>query len=141
VAPTARDQGQLRLAVRLDPLLTCGATDENSANAPVRQTYDRLAAVYDRGGALHPGDDAGHPGRLALRRANSCSTSAVYRRLLRELVLESAAPRLCGVDLSLAMLACARASLPPASARPGRRRRPALPSGSFDVVVSISSFH
>ncbi|HZF09560.1 MAG TPA: methyltransferase domain-containing protein [Thermoanaerobaculia bacterium] len=116
----------------------------NSANAPVRQTYDRLAAVYDRRWARYiRATTRATLARLALRPGEQlldlgCGTGA----LLRELVLESAAPRLCGVDLSLAMLACARASLPPAVPLAlGDVGALPYPSGSFDVVVSISSFH
>jgi len=116
----------------------------SSANDQVRQTYDRLATVYDRRWARYiRATTRATLARLALRPGErlldlGCGTGA----LLRELVLDRAAPQLCGVDLSLAMLACARASLPPAVPLAlGDAGALPYPSGAFDVVVSISSFH
>jgi ubiquinone/menaquinone biosynthesis C-methylase UbiE len=114
----------------------------SSANDRVRQTYDRLAAVYDRRWARYiRATTRATLARLSLRSGErlldlGCGTGA----LLRELVPTRA--ELSGLDLSFAMLASARASLPAAVLLAvGEAGSLPWPAGSFDVVVSISSLH
>jgi ubiquinone/menaquinone biosynthesis C-methylase UbiE len=110
----------------------------------VRQTYDRLAPVYDRRWSRYIVASTRETlARLALGPGDrlldlGCGTGA----LLRELVSHVEPTRLCGVDLSPAMLAQARASLP-ATVRlvAGDAARLPLAAGAFDVIVSSSSFH
>ncbi len=77
-----------------------------------------------------------HPGERLLDLG--CGTGV----LLRELVGRGMSLRLCGVDLSPAMVAVARAGLP-AAVGLGVADAAALPfpAGCFDVVLSTSSFH
>jgi ubiquinone/menaquinone biosynthesis C-methylase UbiE len=120
-------------------------TDHPSdSTRPARATFDRLAAVYDRRWARYTAATTRealarlvvHPGERLLDLG--CGTGV----LLRELVGRGMPLRLCGVDLSPAMVAVARAGLP-AAVRLGVADAAALPfpAGCFDVVLSTSSFH
>lgn len=113
-------------------------------NSRVRQTYDRLAAIYDQRWARYI--------RATTRATVACLHRCSGERLLdlgcgtgallRELVREGIPGRLAGVDLSLAMLARARANLPGVvSLTVGDAGELPWPEGALDVVVSISSLH
>jgi ubiquinone/menaquinone biosynthesis C-methylase UbiE len=110
----------------------------------VRARYDRLAGVYDRRWSRYIAATTRETlARLALEPGDrvldlGCGTGA----LLRELVLQGEPARLRGVDLSPAMLAQARATLPGAvSLVAGDAVALPLAASSVDVVVSGSSFH
>lgn len=119
-------------------------TDWRRHLSDVSATYDALAADYDRrwrkyiertarrtadGLALRPGDRVLDVG---------CGTGALLQHLGRT----HAGVQLTGVDLSVRMLAVARARLG-ASARLVRGNAAALPfqAGRFDVVASVSALH
>jgi SAM-dependent methyltransferase len=116
----------------------------HDSTRPARATFDRLAAAYDRRWARYTAATTRETlARLALQSGEQlldlgCGTGA----LLRELVSRGGADRLSGVDLSPAMVALARRRLP-AGVRLAVADGAALPfrGGSFDVVVSNSSFH
>jgi ubiquinone/menaquinone biosynthesis C-methylase UbiE len=117
---------------------------QSDSTRPARAAFDRLAAAYDRRWARYTAATTRETlVRLALQPGErlldlGCGTGA----LLRELAVRGAPDRLSGVDLSPAMVALARARLP-AAVRLAVADAAALPfpAGSFDVVVSSSSFH
>jgi ubiquinone/menaquinone biosynthesis C-methylase UbiE len=110
----------------------------------VRLTYDRLAPAYNRRWARYIAATTRETlARLSLRPCDrlldlGCGTGA----LLRELGKRLPPAQLTGVDLSAAMVGVARASLPTA-VQLAVADAAALPfqRGTFDVVVSNSSFH
>jgi ubiquinone/menaquinone biosynthesis C-methylase UbiE len=119
-------------------------TDHQSdSTSPVRATFDRLAAAYDRRWARYTAVTTREIlARLAIQPGErmldlGCGTGA----LLWQLAVRGR-DRLTGVDLSPSMVALARARLP-AAVRLAVADAGALPfpAGSFDVVVSNSSFH
>jgi ubiquinone/menaquinone biosynthesis C-methylase UbiE len=111
---------------------------------PVGRTYDRLAAVYDRRWARYIRATTRETlARLSLRPDEclldlGCGTGA----LLRDLAREGGSRRLYGIDLSLGMVARARQALSnTAHLAVGDVGALPWPAGSFDVIVSVSSFH
>lgn len=117
--------------------------DVSSSDA-VRREYDRLAGDYvRRWGRYVARTNAATLDRLAPRADErlidiGCGTGA----LLAQLAEHGPRARLAGVDLSLAMLAVARASLPrDVALLAARAERLPFADASFDAAASCSVFH
>jgi SAM-dependent methyltransferase len=116
----------------------------SDSTRPARAAFDRLAAAYDRRWARYTATTTRETlARLAVAPGErlldvGCGTGA----LLGALAGRGAPDKLNGVDLSPAMVARARGRLP-AAVRLAVADAADLPfpAGSFDVVVSSSSFH